>query len=837
MPSLTITPQKSYFSGRKFHEFINPSQVKKILESSVLDDQEYDETDNFGNPKTRIYKSERDFLNALLSNINPRIKQKGTQSIEYHTHSTTGDVGRVYPENSLSVGQLWRPIRHRLLQKHMTDLDIRNAHCEVAIQLFETLGINLPHLKDYTINRTKHLKDVMDTFKVSRDTAKVLFIRLLYGGAFGSWLKDNGLSVQDPPEFIQNFKRDAQTIINKIAEANPTWVEHFKERPLPKSSVCSTFFQHQERLILETIFKQLVKHKIIPHSRGKDKHTYSAVLCYDGIMFPKTDTDLTPIINSCEKAIKTIHGFDLKLEIKPMTEGFTDAELEAPAFTQIYARPVGEFRSGVLLSKTIRCDDEITELMVGFEDKNASAQKRIMKEVETLKRKCNDDSYKRMKEYFETYHFALSFPVGFVRIYSDRTQIINKADLLTCYECLKLPYNIRGSPSKFINVWLEDHTRRSHIRMDFCPPPLLCPDMVFNTYLPFVITETDETTTHLPDPIKDHLWRLAGKSDEGLEYLLNWLADMVQNPGRIPGVAIVLKSVPGVGKDLFFQKFADILLGRNYYLNTSNIDDLIGTFPLHEEKMLITLNEASGKDTFMGSDKLKDLITAERIKVNKKNVKQYHINSCSRFMFFSNNDAPVKVDVGDRRFVVFECDGEKANNHEYFTALVSCITNRENMRAFYQFLMERDISKWVAVRDRPTTEVYKELQSINISAVDRFMEYLCECVYGGRTETISTSGRDLYNQFKRWCEEYRVMVNQSGSCSMSITKFGIRVKKVKGVEKKRTTRGARYGIDLGVVYKSSPLRDCDDDEDPETPISNVVKMIDDITDDDIAVSV
>ena len=64
----------------------------------------------------------------------------------------------------------------------------------------------------------------------------------------------------------------------------------------------------------------------------------------------------------------------------------------------------------------------------------------------------------------------------------------------------------------------------------------------------------------------------------------------------------------------------------------------------------------NGKDSFTGSEVLKNLIVSPKISFEEKNVMTCMVNNCNRFVFFSNNDTPVKIELSDRRFVVFEAD-------------------------------------------------------------------------------------------------------------------------------------------------------------------------------------
>jgi hypothetical protein len=51
------------------------------------------------------------------------------------------------------------------------------------------------------------------------------------------------------------------------------------------------------------------------------------------------------------------------------------------------------------------------------------------------------------------------------------------------------------------------------------------------------------------------------------EYLTNWLADIIQNPGKKSGTAVVLKSKPQAGKGTLMDLFRDM---TGYVSETSN---------------------------------------------------------------------------------------------------------------------------------------------------------------------------------------------------------------------------------------------------------------------------
>jgi hypothetical protein len=62
------------------------------------------------------------------------------------------------------------------------------------------------------------------------------------------------------------------------------------------------------------------------------------------------------------------------------------------------------------------------------------------------------------------------------------------------------------------------------------------------------------------------LWYFTGKSNDCLEYCLDYLAHMNQMPGELPRTALIFKGVQGTGKNLFYEEFGNkVLINRTYY--------------------------------------------------------------------------------------------------------------------------------------------------------------------------------------------------------------------------------------------------------------------------------
>jgi hypothetical protein len=63
------------------------------------------------------------------------------------------------------------------------------------------------------------------------------------------------------------------------------------------------------------------------------------------------------------------------------------------------------------------------------------------------------------------------------------------------------------------------------------------------------------------------------------------------------------------------------------------------------------------------------LITDNTFTIESKFVNSRTIDNVSNFIFVSNNFLPIKIENGDRKYVIFTTSNEWKNNFEYFDKL------------------------------------------------------------------------------------------------------------------------------------------------------------------------
>jgi hypothetical protein len=132
-----------------------------------------------------------------------------------------------------------------------------------------------------------------------------------------------------------------------------------------------------------------------------------------------------------------------------------------------------------------------------------------------------------------------------------------------------------------------------------------------------------------------------------------WLAYPIQHPGAKLATAVVLWGrMGGTGKS-FIGESMQRVYGTNY--ETIGNAQLAGSFNgWSENKQFIMGEEISGMDKRGMMDRLKAMITEERVQLNIKYLPGYSIPSHANFYFVSNHSDALQLDDTDRRFFVHE---------------------------------------------------------------------------------------------------------------------------------------------------------------------------------------
>lgn len=216
---------------------------------------------------------------------------------------------------------------------------------------------------------------------------------------------------------------------------------------------------------------------------------------------------------------------------------------------------------------------------------------------------------------------------------------------------------------------------------------------------------------------------IADSNKEVYDYIIKWISYIIQNPGQKTETSLILKGSQGIGKNTFTDVIAELLSGYSVK-NLTEISELTGTFnSVVEAKMFIVLNELRniGEERLANFDSLKSIITDKTIRINEKYQPRRTAENVANLIFVSNNSYPVKVENGDRRYIVLSCNGKYKGNHAFWTQMFSSFTDEfyENLITYF---MKQELAEFNP-RNIPMTEAKQDLIEASRTPLDL---WICE---------------------------------------------------------------------------------------------------------------
>jgi hypothetical protein len=248
----------------------------------------------------------------------------------------------------------------------------------------------------------------------------------------------------------------------------------------------------------------------------------------------------------------------------------------------------------------------------------------------------------------------------------------------------------------------------------------------------------------------DHLKKNVAQDIEDVsEYILNWMADAIQNPMNLSGVSIVLQGRPGTGKTFFLNHFAKLY--GVHSLQITNAKHITGQFNGHlKDCLLLIADEAFFANDKKHEDILKTLITEQLIMIEYKGKDAFQFKNQCRVMMASNKSWVVPLQIDDRRFFITQIGEERKKDRVYFKKIADQMKNGGYEALLYD-LLHRDISD-VNISNYPQTEAInlnklRSLDSVQLWTFDML------CSVRLPSELPIT---DLYKIYTDYCRDTRL---------------------------------------------------------------------------------
>ena len=273
--------------------------------------------------------------------------------------------------------------------------------------------------------------------------------------------------------------------------------------------------------------------------------------------------------------------------------------------------------------------------------------------------------------------------------------------------------------------WLKWKGRRSYNGISFAPGRQL--DSFYNLFAGYNVNPSKEGSWDL---MQEHIYNIVCNKDQKIfDWVLDWMADIVQNPAQKKGTAIAVRGAKGAGKTLAFEALEHILAPHS--MKSAQQSHLIGKFNWHlADKLLLIAEEGFFAGSQQADSVFKDLITGTNQSYEKKGVDVVSMPNYTRFVVISNEDWVVKASLqGERRYLVLDAASDRIGDFEYFNTLMAQMKNGGYERMLYD-LMHRDPEasgrSWSDLRKAPHTAALTEQAVTSLSPWDRFFVDMVE---------------------------------------------------------------------------------------------------------------
>ena len=203
------------------------------------------------------------------------------------------------------------------------------------------------------------------------------------------------------------------------------------------------------------------------------------------------------------------------------------------------------------------------------------------------------------------------------------------------------------------------------------------------------------------------------------KWLLDWSAQMFQEPHKKATLVPVMIGPQGTGKGLFADHLLSGMLGH-FATKILTARTLKERFNAEQAfKFLTIIDEASWGGDHEEDGILKGLTGSDLMVIEEKFGARLTIPNYSRYIILSNNQQAVRLELSNRRYLIIECSQKYKGNEKYFGPFWKMVRNPDFLSAYHGFLMERDITNFKR-HTLPNTTAGREAKLASSGVVAKF---------------------------------------------------------------------------------------------------------------------
>lgn len=218
-----------------------------------------------------------------------------------------------------------------------------------------------------------------------------------------------------------------------------------------------------------------------------------------------------------------------------------------------------------------------------------------------------------------------------------------------------------------------------------------------NRWSGFRVQPSAETVTEEQvQPFLDYVKEIVANNDSGAyDWVLDWLADITQDPSNKPGTALVLVGEAGAGKSFLGEGIMRPIIGDNHSAQAADIGALVSQFnKLAENRLFLQVDESTTSGSRAAADKLKSIISDKNVLITPKGIDTYQAPNHMRLLFTSNREGTAVFIDGsayERRYTVLHVNAIKARDTVWWEGFRAWTEG--HLAEIYRYLLDRKYDK------------------------------------------------------------------------------------------------------------------------------------------------
>ena len=303
---------------------------------------------------------------------------------------------------------------------------------------------------------------------------------------------------------------------------------------------------------------------------------------------------------------------------------------------------------------------------------------------------------------------------------------------------------------KKFDIWMASQRRRTFDGMMMRPdkPKViqLGQHQYLNTWAGFAVKAEEGDWSLLKQHMLDNL--CVGNKGH-YEWLMDWMADMFQEPADPKGCAVVLGGIEGAGKGTLANAIAHIFGIHGTII--SNSDHLTSKFNgMIMDSVFLFADEVIYAGNHDAANRLKAMVTEKSNTREQKFGDQKKVRNFLHIMMATNNDWKVAAGPESRRWFILQVASKPANDVAYFKAIRDQLHNG-GYEAMLHELLGRTITS--NLRFAPVTaELKKQRTLLQVQSLsESFPSWIAYLVDTGNLGVHDVKA-DMANEGMGWPE-------------------------------------------------------------------------------------